>query len=103
MSSNRLFGTFCLSSYLLSLSYGTTFLLAMTLRAHGASEADAGSVISMAYFIGVFGFPLLAGKVIVEAGMAALLQLLLLVIALANWSITVARLAWRRRRAVAVA
>jgi len=102
MSSNRLFGTFCLSSYLLSLSYGTTFLLAMTLCAHGASEADAGSVISMAYFIGVFGFPLLAGKVIVEAGMAALLQLLL-VIALANWSITVARLAWRRRRAVAVA
>jgi hypothetical protein len=34
--------------------------------------------------------------------MASLLQLLL-VIALLNWSITVVRLAWRRRRAVAVA
>lgn len=45
---NGLFATFCLSSYLLSLSYGTTFLLAMTLRAHGASEADAGSVIAAA-------------------------------------------------------
>lgn len=43
-----LFGTFCLSSYLLSLSYGTTFLLARMLSAHGGSESDAGSVISVA-------------------------------------------------------
>lgn len=35
------FGLFCLASYLLSVSYGSTFLLAMMLRAHGGNESDA--------------------------------------------------------------
>lgn len=47
-STKGLFGLFCLSSYLLSVSYGTTFLLAMMLRTHGGSESDAGTVISVA-------------------------------------------------------
>ena len=42
------FGLFCLASYLLSLSYGTTFLLAMMLSAHGGSESQAGTIISVA-------------------------------------------------------
>ncbi len=45
---NGLFGLFCLGSYLLSLSYGTTFLLAMKLRESGGSESDAGTIISVA-------------------------------------------------------
>ena len=42
------FGLFCLASYLLSLSYGSTFLLAMMLSAHGGSESQAGTIISVA-------------------------------------------------------
>lgn len=49
-TSNGVFGLFCLGSYLLSVSYGTTFLLAMMLRAHGGSESDAGTIISVAMF-----------------------------------------------------
>ena len=49
---------------------------------------------SLAYFIGVFGFPLLAGKIIVEQGMSALL-LSVLAVAVINWLITVGRLIWR--------
>jgi MFS family permease len=98
-------GGYVLAAIVLGVGYGLTYSV---INGLAANEAPAGQtaqallLFSLAYFIGVFGFPLLAGKVIVEAGMAALLQLLL-VIALANWSITVARLAWRRRRAVAVA
>jgi len=98
-------GGYLLAAIVLGVGYGLTYSV---INGLAANEAPAGQtaqallLFSLAYFIGVFGFPLLAGKVIVEAGMAALLQLLL-VIALANWSITVARLAWRRRRAVAVA
>ncbi|RMT63996.1 Major facilitator family transporter [Pseudomonas syringae pv. theae] len=47
-STKGLFGLFCLASYLLSLSYGTTFLLALMLGSHGGSESDAGTVISVA-------------------------------------------------------
>jgi len=66
-----------------------------------ANEAPAGTtsqallLFSLAYFIGVFGFPLLAGKVIVEYGMPTLLMSVLAV-ALLNWLIAVARLIWRR-------
>jgi len=52
-------------------------------------------LFSLSYFIGVFGFPLLAGKIIVEHGMARLL-LTVLAVALANWLITLGRLLWRR-------
>jgi len=52
-------------------------------------------LFSLSYFIGVFGFPLLAGKIIVEHGMSTLLLTVLLV-ALANWLITLGRLLWRR-------
>jgi len=43
-----LFGLFCLASYLLSLSYGSTFLLSLLIGARGGNEHDAGSVISAA-------------------------------------------------------
>src|SRR5471030_48492 len=44
----RLFGLFCLASYLLSLSYGATFLLSLLIGSRGGNEHDAGSVISAA-------------------------------------------------------
>ncbi|MGF6393759.1 MFS transporter [Pseudomonas plecoglossicida] len=96
---------YLLAAIVLGVGYGLTYSV---INGLAANEAPAGHtaqallLFSLAYFIGVFGFPLLAGKIIVQAGMGALLQVLLL-IALANWSITVGRLAWRRRRAVAMA
>ena len=54
------FGLFCLGSYLLSVSYGTTFLLAMVLSAHGGSESDAGTIISLA-MLSTFGAVIFSG------------------------------------------
>ncbi|MCO4857263.1 MFS transporter [Herbaspirillum sp. WGmk3] len=42
------FALFCLASYLLSMSYGTTFLLSIFMGSKGGSDADAGTVISVA-------------------------------------------------------
>ena len=44
----KLFALLCLASYLLSLSYGSTFLLSLLIDSRGGNEHDAGSVISMA-------------------------------------------------------
>lgn len=52
-------------------------------------------LFSLAYFVGVFGFPWLAGKLIVDYGLSALMMSVLAV-ATCNWLISVARLAWRR-------
>lgn len=42
------FGLLCLASYLLSLSYGSTFLLSLLVSSRGGNEQDAGSIISIA-------------------------------------------------------
>lgn len=42
------FGLLCLASYLLSLSYGSTFLLSLLVNSRGGNEQDAGSIISIA-------------------------------------------------------
>ncbi|WP_455924229.1 MFS transporter [Pseudomonas putida] len=44
------FGWFCLASYLLSLSYGATFLLSLLIAGRGGNEQDAGQIISVAMF-----------------------------------------------------
>ena len=46
--STQLFALFCLASFLLSLSYGSTFLLSLLIHTRGGNEHDAGSVISTA-------------------------------------------------------
>ena len=46
--STKLFALFCLASFLLSLSYGSTFLLSLLIHTRGGDEHDAGSVISTA-------------------------------------------------------
>jgi MFS family permease len=90
--------TYLLAALMLGVGYGLTYSVINGLAANEAptgSTAQALLLFSLSYFIGVFGFPLLAGKIIVEQGMATLL-LTVLAVALVNWLITVARLLWRR-------
>jgi len=42
------FGLFCLASFLLSIAYGSTFLLSLLVASHGGSERDAGQVFAVA-------------------------------------------------------
>jgi hypothetical protein len=83
---------------MLGVGYGLTYSV---INGLAANEAPSGTtaqsllLFSLSYFIGVFGFPLLAGKIIVEHGMATLL-LTVLAVAAFNWLITVGRLLWRR-------
>jgi len=89
---------YLLAAIVLGVGYGLTYSV---INGLAANEAPAGStsqallLFSLAYFIGVFGFPLLAGRIIVEQGMSALL-FTVLGVALVNWSISVGRLLWRR-------
>jgi MFS family permease len=93
------------AAIVLGIGYGLTYSV---INGLAANEAPAGAttqsllLFSLAYFIGVFGFPLLAGNVIVEQGMSVMLAILLGV-ALLNWSITVGRLMWRRLASNSVA
>jgi MFS family permease len=90
--------SYLLAALMLGVGYGLTYSV---INGLAANEAPAGTtsqallLFSLSYFIGVFGFPLLAGKIIVEHGMARLL-LTVLAVALANWLITLGRLLWRR-------
>jgi predicted MFS family arabinose efflux permease len=89
---------YLLAAIVLGVGYGLTYSV---INGMAANEAPAGTttqsllLFSLSYFIGVFGFPLLAGKVIVDSGMSVMLTILLGV-ALSNWSITVGRLVSRR-------
>lgn len=88
---------YLLAAIVLGIGYGLTYSV---INGLAANEAPAGTttqsllLFSLSYFIGVFGFPLLAGKVIVEHGLSTMLGILLGV-ALLNWLITVVRLVWR--------
>ncbi|KAF0863757.1 MFS transporter [Pseudomonas sp. LD120] len=89
--------SYLLAAVLLGVGYGLTYSV---INALAANEAPSGStsqallLFSLSYFIGVFGFPWLAGKIIVEAGIQALL-LSVLGVALLNWLISLGRLGWR--------
>ncbi len=90
--------TYVLAAMTLGVGYGLTYSVINGLAANeapGGVTAQALLLFSLSYFIGVFGFPLLAGKIIVEQGMGTLL-LTILAVALLNWLITVGRLLWRR-------
>ncbi|MGX0891228.1 MFS family permease [Pseudomonas sp. ADAK2 TE3594] len=98
-------GAYLLAAIILGVGYGLTYSV---INGLAANEAPAGQtaqslvLFSLSYFVGVFGFPLFAGKVIVNYGMPALLYIIL-VIALCNWSITLARIVWRRTMVAAAA
>lgn len=90
--------SYLLAAVMLGVGYGLTYSVINGLAANEAppgTTSQALLLFSLAYFIGVFGFPLLAGKIIVEQGMPALL-LTVLAVALLNWLITVGRLFARR-------
>lgn len=93
--------TYVLAAVTLGVGYGLTYSV---INGLAANEAPAGHtsqslvLFSLAYFIGVFGFPWLAGHIIVSYGIPTLLSIILL-IALCNWSITAGRLLWRTRTA----
>ena len=92
--------SYVLAAVMLGVGYGLTYSV---INGLAANEAPSGTtaqsllLFSLSYFIGVFGFPLLAGQIIVEYGMTTLL-LTVLCVALLNWLITVGRLLWRRFR-----
>lgn len=89
--------TYLMAAIVLGVGYGLTYSVINGLAANEApvgSTSQALLLFSLGYFVGVFGFPLLAGKIIVEHGLPTLL-LVVLAVALLNWSITVARLLWR--------
>ncbi|RON22983.1 MFS transporter [Pseudomonas brassicacearum] len=105
MGSIALFGfvvdsgfSYVLAAMMLGVGYGLTYSVINGLAANEAPHGTTSQALllfSLAYFIGVFGFPLLAGKIIVEHGMPTLL-LTVLAVAVLNWLITVGRLIWRR-------
>ncbi|AIC18971.1 MULTISPECIES: MFS transporter [Pseudomonas] len=89
--------SYLLAAVVLGVGYGLTYSVINGLAANEAPPGDTSQALllfSLAYFIGVFGFPLLAGRIIVEQGMPALM-LTVLGIALLNWLISVGRLVWR--------
>ncbi|AZD53703.1 hypothetical protein C4K19_1905 [Pseudomonas chlororaphis subsp. aurantiaca] len=104
-----LFGLFCVASYLLSLSYGSTFLLSLLIGSRGGNEHDAGSVISVAMLSTLVAL-IFSGHLSDLLGAARSIALFggLLVVAslgfaltpgfgdaLLNWLISVGRLVWR--------
>ncbi|MEJ5861983.1 MFS transporter [Pseudomonas farsensis] len=90
---------YVLAAAVLGVGYGLTYSV---INGQAANQAPAGHMaqalvlFSLAYFIGVFGFPWLAGQVIEQAGVAGLLEVVLL-LALINWAISLGRLGWRWR------
>jgi len=90
--------SYVLAAVMLGVGYGLTYSVINGLAANEAPDGTTAQsllLFSLSYFIGVFGFPLLAGKIIVEQGMATLL-LTVLGVAVLNWLISVGRLIWRR-------
>lgn len=93
--------TYVLAAVTLGVGYGLTYSVINGLAANEAPVGHTSQslvLFSLAYFIGVFGFPWLAGHIIVSYGIPTLLSIILL-IALCNWSITAGRLLWRTRTA----
>jgi MFS family permease len=90
--------SYLLAAVMLGVGYGLTYSVINGLAANEAPHGTTSQALllfSLSYFIGVFGFPLLAGKIIVDQGLSTLL-LTVLSVALTNWLITVGRLLWRR-------
>src|SRR5471032_1179758 len=87
--SSKLFGLFCLASYLLSLSYGATFLLSLLIGSRGGNEHDAGSVISAA-MLSTFAAVIVSGHLSDLLGAARSIALfgLLLVAASLGFALT---------------
>ncbi len=93
--------SYLLAAVTLGVGYGLTYSVINGLVANEAPNGTTSQALllfSLAYFVGVFGFPWLAGWIIVDFGLPALM-LSVLAVATGNWLISVARLAWRRATA----
>ena len=89
---------YVLSAVVLGVSYGLTYSVINGLAANEAPEGlmpQALLLFGLSYCVGVFGFPLLAGGIIVRAGVIAMLYILL-VVGLLNTGIAVFRV-WQQR------
>lgn len=94
---------YLLAAALLGVGYGLNYSVINGLAANQAPPGHTPQALllfSLVYFLGVFGFPWLAGHLIVSKGTEAMM-VSLLVVALLNWAISVGRL-YGRRRAVAL-
>ncbi|OWV73598.1 MFS transporter [Rhizobium sp. R339] len=84
---------------MLGVGYGLTYSV---INGLAANEAPTGLMpqslllFSLSYFIGVFGFPLIAGNLIVSSGIQAMLHVLLL-LAVVNVAIVLFRIVSRAR------
>ena len=89
--------SYLLAAAILGVGYGLTYSVINGLVANEAPSGTTSQALllfSMAYFVGVFGFPWLAGKIIVDYGLWAMM-LNVLVIAALNWAIAAVRLITR--------
>ena len=92
--------TYLLAAIVLGIGYGLTYSVINGLAANDAPPDQISQsllLFSLSYIVGVFGFPFLAGKFIVNFGVSALL-ISILVIAIINWMVALARLIKRHRR-----
>jgi len=90
---------YLLAAGLFGVGYGLIYPIINGLAANEAPPLYAPQsllLFSLAYFIGVFGFPAVAGKIIVQRDVSTLLAVALLIAAV-NAGIPVARLIARRR------
>jgi MFS family permease len=86
--------SYLLASVTLGVGYGLTYSVINGLAANEAPRGETAQsllLFSLSYFIGVFGYPLIAGKLIVTTGISALLTVTL-AIAVLNAAIAFARL-----------
>ncbi|GLO15528.1 MFS transporter [Pseudomonas putida] len=91
---------YILAAVILGIGYGLTYSVINGLAANEAPEGTTTQsllLFSLSYFVGVFGFPYLAGKIIIDEGLSMML-LILLGVSLLNWSVTLGRLAWRKAK-----
>ncbi|MFT5707061.1 MAG: MFS family permease [Oceanospirillaceae bacterium] len=90
---------YVLASVVLGIGYGLTYSVINGLTANEAPTrfiSQSLLLFSLSYFVGVFGFPLIAGQLIVSAGMQTMLYVLL-VISLVNHALCYYRLYKRAR------
>ncbi len=76
---------YMLVAILFGIGYGASYPILAAMAANDADEAlvpQTLQLFALTYFIGIFGFPLVAGWLIVEAGTAALLVLVIVLAAI---------------------
>jgi len=93
---------YALVAFLFGIGYGVSYPVLVAMAANDAPEAllsQALQLFALTYFIGIFGFPLFAGWMIVEVGTT---ELLLIVAVVAAIEATMALVRSRSRSAAAL-